>query len=73
METKETVLGQIGDRIEDGPLGQQLKELADIVTEYLESDEISHYANLLADKTMTVSHLVIDLLEELGLVDPESV
>lgn len=67
-----SVLGQIGERVEDGPLGHALRDFAVIVQAYLDdSEEMNVYASVLADKGMEVGHLVMDLLEELGLVNPE--
>jgi hypothetical protein len=71
MNKRPTVLGNIGDKIEDGPLGTALRELAEICQEYIQSDEDGLYASVLCVKSMEVGHLVIDLLEELGLVTPE--
>ena len=63
------VLGQVGDRIEDGPLGAALREFAELVTDYLDDPaDTSLYASAMASVGMDIGHLVIDLLESLGLV-----
>lgn len=67
-----TVLGKIGDRVEDGPLGAAMREFAEIVQEYLyDASDTSIYATAMADKGMDICHFVMDLLEELGLVNPD--
>lgn len=72
MGAVKTVLGNVGDRIEDGVLGKAIREFADIAMEYLQNDkEHNIYASLLADKGLDISHYVVDLLEELGLVNPD--
>lgn len=71
MVSTKTVLGNVGDRIEQGTLGIAIREFAEIVTEYLADDaDNSIYASAMADKGLDVCHLVVDLLEELGLVNP---
>ena len=70
MEIEEVIsLGHIGDRLSDGPLGQALTMLANAVVDYVKSDNYTAEADHVASMAMDASHLMIDALQDLGILE----
>jgi hypothetical protein len=59
------------ETLEESPLGQALNRVADTAMEFIrsEGDGISSQGATFADAAMDLADMVLDLLEEMGVID----
>lgn len=70
MLTKLLGSGKV-ETLEESPLGQALSRMADAAMEYMKSDDVSKEGAIFADSALDLADMVLDLLEELGVIDEQ--